>query len=118
MSGPEELPSPTHHIDHGEPTDFYAALDEVDETRTWRVIRSAEGYGWRLWLGPYVRVNSRRALTPMWPHIYRSGDEYCNPVLAVHLWPIGGLDIWWRGHRRGEADGPCERCLAELEAWS
>lgn len=71
-----------------------------------------------VWLGPRVRLRSGWALTPMWPHIYRSGDEFCNDVICLHLWPLFGVDVWWRWRQRSEADGLCEACATEiLEGW-
>jgi hypothetical protein len=73
-----------------------------------RVERTS--YGPVVWLFGVIRVNSPGTLTPMLPRIYRGGDEYCNPTICLHLWPIGGVDVWWRGKRRGPQDGPCEEC--------
>lgn len=78
-----------------------------------RFERSEAGYGWHLWIGSRIRLASGKALTPMWPHVYKSADEHCNSVLAVHLWPIAGLDVWWRWRQRTGADGLCDACLAE-----
>lgn len=79
-----------------------------------RLERSPSGlYGWHLWLGERVRIGSPKSLTPMWPHIYKSGDEWCNDVLAFHLWPLGGVDVWWRRHQRTAADGQCPQCAAD-----
>lgn len=79
-----------------------------------RFIRSDMGYGWCLWIGPRVRINSTGALTPMRPHVRFDHDENCNPVTAVHAWPLGGVDVWWLGMRRTDEDGPCDECLREL----
>jgi hypothetical protein len=75
--------------------------------------RSTEGYGWSITFGKRVRWCSRKALTPMWPRIYRGGDENCNRAISLHLWPIGGLDVWWEPKWRTDADGPCATCRAE-----
>lgn len=64
-----------------------------------------------MWIGP-VRINHPRDLTPMWPFIRKSADEYCNPVLAIHLWPIGGADIWYKGMKRTEI---CDECKKEYD---
>lgn len=73
---------------------------------------SPAGFGRHLWVGR-VRFGSTGTMTPMWPHIRRSSDEFCNDVLAMHLYPLVAIDIWWRRHLR---DGLCERCLAEEAA--
>ena len=85
----------------------------VPDVTTWRIIRSEYGYGWWFWLGPRIRLNSPKSLTPMWPRIYRGGDEHCNDTLCLHLWPLGGIDVWWRWKQRTEADGACDRCREE-----
>lgn len=75
-------------------------------------IRSEAGYGWSVWLFRRIRWTSRRGLTPMWPNIRLNHDETCNPVLAFHLWPIGGLDIWVHPGWRAEI---CDQCKAEYD---
>jgi hypothetical protein len=82
-----------------------------------RFEHSRMGYGWHLWIGSRIRIASRKALTPMWPHVYKSWDEYCNDVSAFHLWPVGGVDIWWRRHQRTEADGRCDTCTGAASQW-
>ena len=84
-----------------------------DETRPWRIFHSEYGYGWHLWLGRRVRINSPKSLTPMVPHVRFDHDENCNPVTAVHAWPLGGVDVWWRGMPRTE--GICDECTRELD---
>lgn len=74
--------------------------------------RSEGGYGWWLWLFRRIRYTSPAGRTPMRPHIKRSHDEKCNPVLDIHLWPLGGLDIWWHPGWRTEI---CDACKAEYD---
>ena len=81
-----------------------------------RVERSDAGYGCHVWLGNRVRIGSRKSLTSMWPHITRGADEYCNDAVHVHVWPLFGLDVWWRWRQRTAENGPCARCRAELAA--
>ena len=70
-------------------------------------------YGSYLWIGR-VRFGSPGTMTPMWPHVYKSGDEYCNDVLAFHLYPLVSVDIWWRRKQRTAEDGLCEKCKQEM----
>lgn len=93
--------------EYGEPVD--------PETPRWKVIRSKYGYGFAIWLGPRIRFNSTGALTPMWPFVKVNHDEWCNPVLCIHLWPLGGLDTWFSRKLRTEEDGMCQECLDEIE---
>lgn len=85
-----------------------------------RVERSAHGYGTRLWIGSRIRIGSHETMTPMWPHVYRSGDEFCNDVLSLHLYPLVAIDIWWRRKQRTAIDGICDTCKDELReaGWS
>lgn len=83
-----------------------------------KFYRSQDGYGWRLWLTQRLRVGSRRSMTPMWPHIRKSYDEFCNEVLAVHLYPLVSIDWWYRRKQRTEADGVCLACRNELAAFN
>lgn len=75
-----------------------------------KIDRSKEGYGTTIWLGNRVRLGSYGTMTPMFPRIMRSGDEYCNDVLLFHLWPLVSIEIWWNKRLHTEADGMCENC--------
>lgn len=83
-----------------------------DKPPRFAFIRSEGGYGWSVWLFRRIRWTSTRGLTRMWPHVRRSADEKCNPVLAFHLWPLGGLDIWWH---RGWRTEICNACKIEYD---
>lgn len=83
--------------------------------KIFRFCRSEAGYGWHLWIGPRIRIESPGALTPMWPHVYRGGDEYCNDTVNLHLWPLFGVGLWWRGRQRTATDGLCDACLTERD---
>lgn len=87
----------------------------TSSVKLWRIIRSDYGYGSSIWLGPRVRVSSGKALTPMSPRIYRGSDEYCNDTICLHLWPLGGVAVWWRWRQRTEADGMCDQCRDECK---
>lgn len=53
---------------------------------------------------------------PWRPHVELTGDEHCNPSLLTVV-PFAGAVIVFYGRRwRTEADGPCERCIAEHAA--
>lgn len=92
-----------------------ARLGELLARHTAEHVRiERTGYGPQVWLFERIRLNSPGTLTPMRPFIRRSGDEYCNDVLAIHLWPLGGVDIWWRRYQRTEADGPCGNCSKDV----
>jgi hypothetical protein len=86
----------------------------VSNELAWTFQRSEAGYGWHYWIGSRIRIASPKALTPMWPRVYRGGDEFCNDVLAFHLWPLGGVDIWWRRKQRTAEDGLCAKCEQEF----
>jgi hypothetical protein len=88
--------------------------------RVFRLDRSPVGYGSSLYIGERVRIGSRNTMTPMWPHIYKGGDQNCNDVLSFHLYPIVSIDIWWRRKQRTWRDGLCETCKQELreDGWS
>lgn len=77
---------------------------------TIRVERSELGYGTHVWLGSRVRLGTPGTMTPMLPRVYKSGDEYCNDVLALHLYPVCSIDIWWRWRQRTVDDGWCDKC--------
>ena len=79
-----------------------------------RYYKSELGYGRALWIGR-VRFNSPGSRTPMWPFIRISHDENCNPVLTIHLWPLGGIDTWYRRHQRTDEDGICDECVQEIK---
>lgn len=79
-----------------------------------KLERSEAGYGAHLWIGSRIRLASPGALTPMRPRIYKGGDEYCNDTVNLHLWPLGGVDVWWRWRQRTAADGRCDKCRAEF----
>lgn len=70
-------------------------------------------YGSHLRVGR-VRFGSRRTMTPMWPHVYKGGDEWCNDVLCFHLYPLVSIDIWWQLKQRTAKDGICDTCKDEL----
>jgi hypothetical protein len=78
-----------------------------------RYHKSEGGYGRTLWVGP-VRFGTTGTMTPMWPHTYLSHDEDCNPVFAMHLYPLVSIDIWWKGFKRTGL-GICDSCQQELE---
>jgi hypothetical protein len=83
------------------------------------VERSPVGYGTHVWIGR-VRLGSRKTMTPMWPHVRKGGDEFCNDVLSMHLYPLVAIDIWWRPKQRTWRDGMCDSCKQELRdgGWS
>ena len=76
-----------------------------------RVERSENGYGTHVWLGPRVRIGTPGTMTPMWPHVYRGCDEYCNETLCFHLYPLIAIAIWWQWRQRTPDMGYCDECL-------
>lgn len=78
-----------------------------------RYVVSEGGYGRNLWVGSRLRLDSAGALTPMKPHVYRGWDEFCNPTVALHLWPLFGFVLWWSRRLRTYDDGRCAACIAE-----
>lgn len=53
---------------------------------------------------------------PWRPHIELTGDEHCNPSLLTVIPLLGAVIVFYGRRWRTEADGPCDRCIAEQAA--